>query len=370
LVHRENAARCGPRPLRAASHGRFRNHWGEVQSREMIPGSTFLWNLARWNQYGDDLRGVDALAIAGNAGTFGLGGASNATDGVVSLTSASIGFVTNDLSRTRILPYCHTDPGIFADLGMSCTGAAGIAHVDTTDHPTGLIVTSFLTGTTDWQSIGGTPATDPYLSQYGGVYFAVEPANGESYLSDLSSVLWRNVILQPSGAPSSIFYNEFVAGAGNFQAASASLGQVTYGPVTIPTGHYSTFRAKLSPAIFSVGPLLGSGPGRVVQSGGTITISGTGFGSLQCAGCTVIVAPSGSTTGYSLPISSWTDQEISTSLVPAELPDYSGRCPSHRLRGCAVTDSPTLLPTHPSFSCAPIRRNANIQMGMCRLYRR
>lgn len=27
-------------------------------------------------------------------------------------------------------------------------------------------------------------------------------------------------------------------------------------------------------------------------------------------------------------------------------------------------------PTHPSFACAPSRRNASIQMGMCRFYRR
>ena len=30
------------------------------QSAEMLPGSSFLWNLATWNQFGDDLRGVDA----------------------------------------------------------------------------------------------------------------------------------------------------------------------------------------------------------------------------------------------------------------------------------------------------------------------
>ena len=39
-----------------------------TQAAEMVPGSSFLWNLATWNQHGDDLRGVDALAIIGNAG--------------------------------------------------------------------------------------------------------------------------------------------------------------------------------------------------------------------------------------------------------------------------------------------------------------
>jgi hypothetical protein len=39
-----------------------------TQTAEMIPGSTFLLNLATWNQRGDDLRGVDGLAIIGDGG--------------------------------------------------------------------------------------------------------------------------------------------------------------------------------------------------------------------------------------------------------------------------------------------------------------
>ena len=30
----------------------------------------FLWNLATWNQLGDDLRGVNAIAVVGNAGSY------------------------------------------------------------------------------------------------------------------------------------------------------------------------------------------------------------------------------------------------------------------------------------------------------------
>ena len=37
---------------------------------EMEPGSSFFWNLATWNQRGDDLRGVDAIAVIGNAGVY------------------------------------------------------------------------------------------------------------------------------------------------------------------------------------------------------------------------------------------------------------------------------------------------------------
>ena len=41
-----------------------------TQSAELIPGSSFLWNLATWNQHVDDLRGVNAIAVIGNAGTY------------------------------------------------------------------------------------------------------------------------------------------------------------------------------------------------------------------------------------------------------------------------------------------------------------
>ena len=41
-----------------------------TQDAEMEPGSSFLWNLATWNQRGDDLRGVDTIAVIGNAGVL------------------------------------------------------------------------------------------------------------------------------------------------------------------------------------------------------------------------------------------------------------------------------------------------------------
>ena len=40
------------------------------QSAELEPGSEFLWNLGTWNQRSDDLRGVSAIAVIGNAGFY------------------------------------------------------------------------------------------------------------------------------------------------------------------------------------------------------------------------------------------------------------------------------------------------------------
>ena len=124
-----------------------------TQSAELIPGSSFLWNLATWNQRVDDLRGVNAIAVIGNAGTYvnNLTGVSlaNASDGIVSTTSASLGFVCqqND-SVTRIVPYCHVDPAAFTNtaLGTFNCSAPGIANITSESQPTGQIVRSFLGG--------------------------------------------------------------------------------------------------------------------------------------------------------------------------------------------------------------------------------
>jgi pimeloyl-ACP methyl ester carboxylesterase len=136
-----------------------------TQSAELVPGSSFLWNLATWNQRGDDLRGVNALAIIGNAGQYlasleSTTQQNNASDGLVSETSAALGFALLSSTPTQIVPYCHVDPSAFTNttMGTFYCDAAGIANVTSDTQETGEIVRSFLAGTTDWQSIGGTPA--------------------------------------------------------------------------------------------------------------------------------------------------------------------------------------------------------------------
>src|ERR1700690_2406446 len=194
---------------------------------------------------------------------------------------------------------------------MDCTGS-GIADVDEAQQ-TGQIVLSFLGGTSDWMSIGGTPGADPYLSQYGGVYFAVQQATGP-YLNDLSQASFGSVLLQAGGATGIVFYSEFLKGNGSFAATSSSHGSVTTAPVTIPTGHYSIIRAKYAPAIAvsGVGPLASGTAGRVVASGTAITIRGVGFGN-SCSSCQVLAG------GTPLQVLSWGD-----SAITATLPAYSG----------------------------------------------
>jgi uncharacterized protein (TIGR03437 family) len=289
------------------------------QSAELAPGSALLWNLATWNQRNDDLRGVNAISVIGNAGTYTPSSLGDAGDGLVTLASASGGFVVpHGSAPTRIVPYCHVDPSAFTNTGLgtfACT-APGIANVTTTAQQTGLIVRSFLAGTTAWQSIGTTPATDPYLSVDGGLDFAVVTA-ADNYVTDLTTVTYGGgVALTNGGDTGTIFYVDFVHGTGILEAQSSSIGAIGCGTYAEPLGYTSTVRCKLGPNIFSVGPLTGTG-GWEVNAGAAITIAGSGFGTL-CTGCVVRAIPANSSAPKQLTVSAWSNTSI-TAALPAGL---------------------------------------------------
>jgi uncharacterized protein (TIGR03437 family) len=294
-----------------------------TQSAEMLPGSAFLWNLATWNQFGDDLQGVNTIAVIGNAGTYTPNLSSsivlnNASDGLVSLTSGALGFASQNSATTRVVPYCHVDPSAFTNpnWGIFNCNAPGIANVTDTTHYTGQIVRSFLADTTAWSSIGNTPSTDFYLPNNGGMFFAVQNTNA-SYVSDVTQVTWGTVQLQSGGDTGTIFYNDFVFGSGAYTASSTSLGTISCGTVKAPVGYTDAVRCKLGAAIFSVTPLATNVAGRAVTAGSTITLTGANFGS-QCSGCQVSATPAGSGTAQGLTVTSWQSTAISVKL-PAGL---------------------------------------------------
>lgn len=81
-----------------------------VQTDELSSGSNFLLDLNTWSQTHDDLRGVDAIAMAGTGGT-GLATTPGFDDGLVALSSGSLAFYQP--ARTRILPlYYVASPGL------------------------------------------------------------------------------------------------------------------------------------------------------------------------------------------------------------------------------------------------------------------
>jgi pimeloyl-ACP methyl ester carboxylesterase len=286
------------------------------QLNEMKPGSQFLWDLATWNQSGDDLRGVDALAVAGDAGA--IDSSTNASDGVVSLTSASLLFAEPD-ARTRIVPYCHiqTNSGSPVETTeasyLDCTGP-GIAYIDTPSHQSYQIISSFLADNAAWQAVGHPPSQDKYLDQYGGLFVAAENAEGQ-YLDDVASVELNATALAsgPSNPLTSVYYDDRLpTGSYSVSMVSSSAGNLA-GSETSGSGGYRAVFFKEGPHIFRVQSRLGTGlPGLTVASGSAITVSGVGFSS--SAGASLLA------NGVPLSDQVLSDQEI-TAILPAT---YSG----------------------------------------------
>jgi len=158
-----------------------------VNQGEQLPalsvGSQFTWDLATWNQGIDDLREVDAIALAGNGTSNGL------SDGVAPVASASLApgvFFGATTERTRILPVCHNRPA-----RIFCNTSDVLMEVDSQAHPSAQIIRSFLDGTDDWKQIGETPLEDAKLSAGGGLYFAFKD-EADDYATDINAVIAKD----------------------------------------------------------------------------------------------------------------------------------------------------------------------------------
>ncbi len=152
------------------------------QLKELASGSRFLFDLATWNQGTDDLRGVDAIALAGNGGT-GLAVMPGFDDGVVALTSASLRFYLP--GRTRVLPFCHVDPGGLVGIVRLCpSNAQGIANITSMFHSSAQIILSFFNGTDVWRSLGTAAEADAFLSIDGGLNVVARGADDQDLSSD------------------------------------------------------------------------------------------------------------------------------------------------------------------------------------------
>ena len=137
------------------------------QVDELSSGSHFLFALNTWNDNTDDLRGIDAAAVVGNGGT-GLAVAPGFDDGVVAVTSASLGFYMP--GRTRVIPACHVEAGGLVSIFQLCpSNAKGIARIRSASDPSAQIVVSFLNGTADWQNVGQAAEQNAAMSSVGAV---------------------------------------------------------------------------------------------------------------------------------------------------------------------------------------------------------
>lgn len=224
----------------------------DQQLDELSSGSHFLSELAAWNDGTDDLRGIDAVAIIGNGGT-GLATMKGFDDGVVALTSASLGFYQT--GRTRILPLCHTDPDGLTGLARFCDSSVkGIAKVRAASDDTARVVLSFLNGTAEWQTVGQAAEQNPFLSTGTGIY--VRPFTAAGAPQKLNSA----TVAGPGGANKKlnqsndeIGYTDFFPSGLLNVTASASSGNVARS-FTAPAGTEQALILKPGPSIARVLP--------------------------------------------------------------------------------------------------------------------
>ena len=251
---------------------------GNAQSGELASGSQFLFDLGTWNQGTDDLRGVDGLALIGNAGSETMTGFD---DGVVALTSASIGFA--EPGRTRVLPYCHSEArGLLVDFGLCSSGSTGIAHITSPTQDVARALVSFLKGSTDWQTIGTAAEQDKFLSGDGGLI--VEARSADDSILTLSSITAAGPTLTKklNIASSTVGYTDlFPAGATTLTTGSVS------NSFTLPSGYVDAVTVKPGPKIARVYPAaaavfpLSVAAGQIVSVYGTLLAAGTVQASAQ-----------------------------------------------------------------------------------------
>lgn len=225
-----------------------------TQVDEMASGSRFLFELGTWNQGTDDLRGVDAVAAAGNAGTGGTGEPVGFDDGVVPLTSASLQFYGS--GRTRVVPYCHIPGGgIVTAFGLCPGDAKGIANIDSAMHDSAQIILSFLNGTDAWQSVGTAAESDPFLSVDGGLIVAARAADDSSLTIDSAAANYPLKSLSMKISVSSdgnAYIDEFPAGAIGVNVTSGSLNMNS--SVMLPAGGTEPYIVKPGPLVARVFP--------------------------------------------------------------------------------------------------------------------
>jgi uncharacterized protein (TIGR03437 family) len=265
----------------------------DSQTIEMFAGSQFLWDLSTWNQRKDDLRGVDALTLAGNLA--GTDGSPHSNDGVVVLTSASLAESLGP-SRVRVLPYCHAGnlPSLLCD-------GPGIAVITGRAHPTYQIVTSFLLDNPNWQTIGSDASQDAVLSKYGGVMLDYRDNLGNAVANPGAAVLTD--AQQQGDLPwnsEGVFFADYLP-SGTDQV---KVGGGTY-PVPVSSGGHASIELKPGPKINFVAPAAGNVPSLDRAPGMLIAIYGSGL-----TGATVTID------GVVSPIFFNSDSQINT-LVPA-----------------------------------------------------
>jgi uncharacterized protein (TIGR03437 family) len=253
--------------------------FSNAQLDQLTSGSRFLFDLATWNQGTDDLRGVDAIAVIGSGGT-GKATTDGFDDGVIALTSASLGFYLP--GRTRVVPFCHKDGGGVISLTGYCGfNALGIAVFRSTTQDPARIIISFLNGTSDWQNIGVAAEQNQLLSANGGLYVTVRGADDTSLRTDSISAASASGKTKTLNLPShDVAYTDmFPSGPLMFTAVAGSVHVTqplmllpgTVAPIVIKTGPSISRAFSAASGVF---PLV-IAPGMIVSVYGNLLAAGT-----------------------------------------------------------------------------------------------
>lgn len=245
-----------------------------VQARQLLQGSSFLWELATWNQGTDDLREVDAISVVADGGASTPVAKSH--DGAVPVTSSAFALSPDHI---RVLPYCHQQ-----DLPSLLCRGPGIAYAESQDHLGFRIVKSFLLDTVEWTTIGQDVSQSPVLSKYGGAMIRVRNAQNES--SGDSRLFWSggNIAGELPYNQEQQFFADLLPAA-EYQVRAGSGQRSAIFSTAITSARYLPLLLKTGPNIAAVGagvPLrsLSRAPGMIVSlfgsnmEGSTVKVAG------------------------------------------------------------------------------------------------
>jgi uncharacterized protein (TIGR03437 family) len=252
----------------------------DAQTQQMSLGSQFLFDLNTWNQGLDDLRGVDALAVAGTGGTGVESGTASfggkLDDGVVTINSASLGFLRP--SRTRLVPACHASIPLLTSAGLCFPGAAPIAEIADAANVTGQIIISFLTVTTQWQSLGQALEENGLAMALGGITLQVQDSVGAPLAATgtITSPTGLDAPLSKSSTSQVLYLEVFPAGSPRPIRVQSS-GVPLQTTQTLPPGSEVPVILKPGPVVRGVVPAGGPIFPYNVAPGAFVAIYGTGL---------------------------------------------------------------------------------------------
>ena len=216
------------------------------QAIQLGSGNRSLFDLATWNQGTDDLRGIDAVAFAGNGGT-GRAVEPGFDDGVVAVSSASIGFYMT--GRTRVLPYCHIEGGgLITLVGLCAANAKGMAEIQSPAEDNARAIVSFLNGTAEWRSIGTAVEQVPK----GGLYVEARAPDDQPVSIDAATATNGSVTKGLSVTARDVAYTDsFPSGTVTVEAGGLARR------VGVPPGSVAAVTVKSGPVISRVLPAAG-----------------------------------------------------------------------------------------------------------------